>query len=121
MTWDEVQDSEGFNLTGLFAVITAFILNLLNGTLLHVFPNLKLPEMNINDVLTIVLSVIAGIYTIVKIYHEILKIIEKRRDMKQAKFFDDSLKDRIERMKDNVTVRNKRGEEKGSDLDNPTS
>jgi hypothetical protein len=96
MTWEEAQDSAGFNLTGLITVAAAFILNLLNGTLLKVFPNLTLPEMNINDVLTVVLSCIAGVYTIVKIYHELLKIIDKRHDMKQKRYLDDQIRKRTE-------------------------
>ena len=122
MTWEEVQDSEEFNLTGLITVVMAFILNLLSGTLLKAFPDIKLPEMNINDVLTIFLSIIAGIYTIVKIYHEILKIIERRRDLRQTMYLDEAIKKRVDLLKKKKDATPDKGRKaKGDKVDNSTS
>lgn len=108
MTWEEVEDTPGYNVAGILTVVVAFILNILNGNLLHGFPNLtnKLPEMNINDVLTVALSIIAGIYTLLKGYHECLKIIEKKRDMREKQIIQAAIEERTRRAKEELSKSN---------------
>lgn len=100
MTWEEVEDTASYNVAGIVTLVSAIILNLLNGTLLHMSSDFKLPEMNTNDILTIVLSIIAGVYTLLKIYHEILKIIERRRDMREKAIIQAAIEERTHRARE---------------------
>ena len=115
MTWEEAQDTTGFKITGIVSLAAAFFMNLLNGTLLKVFPDLNLPEMNINDILTILISVVGIAFTLVKTYHEILKIIDKRQDIKDKKVLFKSMKRHKERnqSKINESTEHTGGEEEG--------
>ena len=92
MTLEETSDNFEFNLLGIISVAATFVINLLNGTLLNVFPKINLPEMNVNDTVTIILSILSVIFIIVKIANGILTFIHKRRSMREEKYFQDKFK-----------------------------
>lgn len=94
MTWDEAQDDIRFNLTWVFTFIGGMFLALINGTMLKVFPELNFQQMDINDILAIILAVVGLVFTLLKSYHEVLKIIDKRQDMKQKKLIDEEIRQR---------------------------
>lgn len=93
MTWEDTITDFKFNFAGISSVILTLIIGLLNGTLLSVFPDLKLPEMNIHDWITIIMAVLSGIYIIVKILNGILSFISKKRHLKEER----ELKERFEK------------------------
>lgn len=119
MTWDEANDDIGFNLAGLAAFVSGIIMALANGTLLKVFPHLNFEQMDINDVLAIILAVVGLIFTLLKSYHEVLKIIDKRQDMKQKKFLDEKFKRRSQ-LKTDDNTKNTGGEESSPEMGDPT-
>ena len=92
MTWDEATDNFEFNFFGILSVLGTFALSLFNGTLLNISQHINLPEMNFNDIITIVLSILSGIFVIVKISNGVLTFISKRRNMREEKFFQDKFK-----------------------------
>ena len=94
MSIEEASENFEFNIIGLLSVASTFIIGLLNGTLLKVFPQINLPEMNIHDAITISLSVLSAFFVIVKIANGILSFIHKRRIMKEEKAFQDKFKKR---------------------------
>jgi len=96
MTWEDAVTDFKFNIAGMISVTTTLIIGLLNGTLLHVFPDLNLPEMNIHDWITISISILSGIFIIVKIANGILSFIHKRRTMKEEK----ELKEKFEKRRE---------------------
>lgn len=95
MTWEEAQDDIKFNLTWLTALLGGLTWALINGTMLKVFPDLNFETMTVNDWVAIILAILGGVFTILKSYHEVLKIIDKRQDMKQKKLIDDEIRQRI--------------------------
>jgi hypothetical protein len=95
MTWEEATDSTEFNVLGILSLVTTLILSLLDGTLLDFIPNLNLPEMNINDVITITLSVLSGIFVIVKIANGILTFVSKRADWLEERALKRKMRDHL--------------------------
>ena len=94
MTLEGTSDNFEFNMVGILSMIATFIITLLNGTLLNMFPQITLPEMNINDIIPITLSILSGIFVIVKIANGVLTFIHKRRTMREEKEFKERFKDR---------------------------
>jgi len=97
MTWEETNTNFEFNFVGIVSVIATFIIGLLNGTLLHIFPSLNLPEMNIHDWITITISILSGIFIIVKIANGVLSFISKKRHMKEEQELREKFNKRIEK------------------------
>ncbi len=92
MTLDSIIESTEIKITGITSAILAFVLNLSNGTLLRLFPKLNIPQMNYNDILVILVTILGAVYTIFKIANERLKYIEKKRQMKEEQEWRDKMK-----------------------------
>jgi|32_taG_2_1085360.scaffolds.fasta_scaffold98962_2 hypothetical protein len=82
MTWEEATDNVEFNIAGILSLVITFVINILNGTLLEGTLNLKLLQMNFHDTITIILSILSGVFVIVKIANGILTFISKREELK---------------------------------------
>ena len=122
MTWEEGTGSFEFNIFGLFSLAASLTLAFLYGTLLHVFPELNIPEININDIITITLSALSGIFVIVKIANGVLSFVSKYADWKEEKeekALKIKMRDRINQSKDEPT--NTRREEEGLKMGDPAS
>jgi len=111
MTFDEATDNIGFNLTTLFMFVSGLTMALVNGTLLKMLPDLNIPQMELNDWIAIILSVLGGIFTIIKIANEVLKFIQKFRDIKEEKTLKTRMKNHINQLKDNESPNTRRKEE----------
>jgi len=91
MTLDEIIESTEIRFTGTASIILAVVFNLSNGTLLKLFPKLNIPQMNYNDILVIIVTILGAIYTVFKIANERLKYIEKKRQMKEEQEWRDKM------------------------------
>jgi len=100
MSINEALENKELNGAGILAFIAAILLNLLNGALLKTVTNSKIPQMNYNDILVIILAILGGIYTVVRIMNERLKYISKKKQMAIEDLVDEKIRNRMNQPKE---------------------
>lgn len=99
MTWDQTVSDIRFTITGIGSLVAALIMYLLNGTLSRWIPELNIPQMEINDGLALLLAIIGGSFTLMKLFNEILKFISQISDMREERRLKKKLKERLKNKK----------------------
>jgi hypothetical protein len=106
MTWEEATDNVEFNIAGIVSLVITFAINLLNGTLLEAMPQINLPQMNFHDTITITLSILSGLFVIVKIANGILTFLSKRIEYRDKVDSKKGFKERSNQSESNEPSKN---------------